>query len=80
MNGNSLLRRKALKKSGGERMTTERPCTYSKPRSWREKGCSLPAKYRVMLGGGYFMDVCEEHVKGYRGLGLKIIVLKEVPV
>jgi hypothetical protein len=33
-----------------------------------------------MLGGGYFMDVCEEHVKGYRGLGLKIIVLKEVPV
>jgi len=61
-------------------LSTERPCFFSKPKSWREKGCQNPAKFRVILGGGYFIDVCEEHVKGYQGLGLKIIELKEVPV
>lgn len=57
---------------------SERQCTYAKPKSWREKGCKNEAKFRVILGGGLFIDVCEKHVEGYRGLGLKIIVLEEV--
>ena len=62
---------------GGGKMNSERSCIYSKPKSYREKGCRNPAKYRVILSEGYFIDVCEEHVEGYRGLGLKIIELKE---
>ena len=60
-------------------MNSERPCLYFKTKSGREKGCKKPAKYRVILGNGYFIDVCEEHVEGFRGLGYKIIELKEVP-
>lgn len=57
---------------------SERPCAYSKPKSWREKGCQKPAKYRVIFGGGFFMDVCEDHVNGYKGMGYKIVELVEL--
>lgn len=60
-------------------MSTERPCFFSKPKSWREKGCKKEAKFRVILGKAFFIDVCEYHVEGYKGLGYKIIELKEVP-
>ncbi len=59
-------------------MNSERPCLYSKTTDYREKGCQKLAKFRVILGEGFFIDVCEEHVEGYRGLGKKIIELKEV--
>jgi len=58
-------------------MTTERPCFMSKPKSWREKGCRKLAKYRVILNG-LTIDVCEDHVDGYKGMGYKIIELKEL--
>jgi len=57
---------------------SERPCLYAKPKSWREKGCKKPAKFRVIFGEGFFIDVCEEQVEGYRGIGYKIIELKEL--
>jgi len=60
-------------------MTTERQCFMAKPASWREKGCKRPAKYRVILNG-LTIDVCEVHVEGYKGLGYKIIELKELTV
>jgi len=57
---------------------SERPCFFSKPKNWREKGCKNEAKWRVILGKGFFIDVCDEHVEGYRGLGLKIMELRTV--
>lgn len=44
------------------------------------KGCKKPAKYRVVIGAGMTIDVCEKHVNGYRGLGLKVVELKELEV
>ena len=57
---------------------SERQCFFAKRRSYRERGCRKPAKYRVILGSGLTIDVCENHVKGYRGLGYRIVELKEV--
>lgn len=59
---------------------SERPCFFVKPKTWRQKGCSKPARYRVVMGKGFFIDVCEEHVEGYKGLGFKIIKLEELKV
>jgi len=59
---------------------SERPCFFAKTKSDREKGCRKPAKYRVLLGDGYFIDVCEEHVTSYRVMGLKVVELAEVKV
>jgi hypothetical protein len=59
---------------------SERPCFFSKTKSWREKGCRKPAKYRVILGDGYTIDVCEVHVLPYRVMGLKIVELLEAKV
>ncbi len=56
---------------------TERPCLFKKTNSPKFKGCKNEAKHRVILGKGYFIDVCDEHVKQYKMLGLKIIPLKE---
>jgi hypothetical protein len=55
-----------------------KPCFFSKTKSWREKGCKRQAKYRVILGNGYSIDVCEVHVIPYRVMGLKIVELVEV--
>ena len=58
-------------------MSTERQCLFKKKDSPRAKGCQNEAKYRVVLGKGYFIDVCEDHLQEYKMLGLKIISLKE---
>lgn len=58
-------------------MPTERPCLFKHTESSRAKRCENEAKWRVILGKGYFIDVCEEHVGEYRMLGMKIIPLKE---
>jgi hypothetical protein len=58
-------------------MSTERQCLFKKKNSPRAKGCQNEAKYRVILGKGYFIDVCELHVGEYKMLGLKIVLLKE---
>ena len=57
---------------------SERQCFFAKRKSYREKGCRKPAKFRVILGEGLKIDVCEDHVIGYRGMGYKIIELKEI--
>ena len=57
---------------------SERPCFYAKPKSWHEKGCKNPAKYRVVLGKGFTIDVCEDHIEIYRGMGYRVLELKEV--
>jgi len=57
---------------------SERPCFFAKPVNPREKGCKKPAKKRVILGRGLTIDVCEDHVIGYMGMGYKIIDLEEV--
>lgn len=57
---------------------SERPCFFSKPITPREKGCKNEAKWRVILGRGFFIDVCDEHVEGYKGLGYKIVPLEGV--
>ena len=59
---------------------TEKPCLYAKPKTPREKGCKSPAMWRVVLGKGYFIDVCDLHVGGYRGMGYKILKLEEIKV
>ena len=59
-------------------MNSERPCFYAKPKTYREKGCRKPAKFRVVFGKGRFMDVCEDHVEGFRGMGYKILKLEEI--
>ena len=55
---------------------SERPCFYSKPKSWHEKGCKKPAKYRVVMSKGFFIDVCEDHIEIYRGMGYKVLELE----
>jgi len=55
---------------------SERPCLFSRVSSSREKGCQKEAKWRVVLGDGQKFDVCDTHVKGYRGIGVKIIKLR----
>jgi len=55
---------------------SERPCLFSKVSSQREKGCQKEAKWRVILGDGQKFDVCDTHVEGYKGIGLKIIKLE----
>lgn len=57
---------------------SERPCFFAKPVNPREKGCPNEAKWRVILGKGLTIDVCDEHVDGYKGLGYKIIPLEGV--
>lgn len=57
---------------------TGRPCALSKVKSYREKGCRKEAKFRVIVGEGLFLDVCEDHVNGYRLIGHKIIELAEI--
>lgn len=57
---------------------TERPCASSKIKSYRERGCRKEAKFRVIIGEGLFLDVCEKHVVAYRLLGRKIIELAEM--
>ena len=71
-----MLKKKATKKGGGKIAKTERQCLFARKKNWRAKGCKKPAVWRVLLGKGRFIDVCEDHVKGYRGLGLKIIKLE----
>lgn len=58
-------------------MSTGRPCLFKKTEKPRTKGCQNEAKYRVVLGKGYFIDVCEDHLQEYKMLGLKIIPLVE---
>ncbi len=58
-------------------MGTGRSCLFKKTDNPRAKGCQNDAKYRVILGKGYFIDVCEEHVGEYKMLGMKIISLEE---
>lgn len=60
--------------SGG----TERVCFYAKPKQRKRKGCKKPAKFRVIMGRGYTIDLCEEHVKGFKHLGYHILELKEL--
>lgn len=55
---------------------SERPCLYSKTKNIREKGCQEEAWWRVILGDGQKIDVCNTHVEGYKGIGLKIIKLR----
>ena len=57
---------------------SERQCFFAKRKSYREKGCRKPAKYRVILGRGFTIDVCEDHVIGYKGMGYRIVELKEI--
>ena len=57
---------------------SELPCFHA--RKGRKKGCKKPAKYRVILGDGLVINVCSEHVVAYKGMGLRIIELKEVEV
>ena len=59
---------------------SELPCFHSRPIGSRKRGCKKPAKYRVLLGNGFVINVCEDHLVAYRGMGLKIIELKEVEV
>lgn len=62
-------------------MSTGRPCLFKKKDNPRaKKGCQNEAKHRVILGKGYFIDVCDDHVTEYRILGLQIIPLTEVKV
>jgi len=55
---------------------SELPCFHA--RKGRKKGCKKPAVYRVLLGNGLVINVCEEHVVAYKGLGYKIIELETV--
>ena len=61
-------------------MSTGRPCLFKKKESNRAKSCSNEAVHRVILGKGYFIDVCSEHVGEYKMLGLKIIPLMKESV
>lgn len=61
-------------------MVTERQCFYAKKVSRREKGCQNEAKWRVVLGKGFTIDVCDEHVEAYRGMGYTILELRTVEV
>ena len=58
-------------------MGTGRDCLFKKTESSRAKRCGKEAKYRVILGKGYFIDVCDDHVGEYKMLGMKIIPLQE---
>ena len=57
---------------------SELPCFHARPIGSRKRGCKRPAKYRVILGDGLVINVCEEHVEAYKGMGLKIIELETV--
>jgi hypothetical protein len=57
---------------------SELPCFHAKRKDTRKVGCKKPAKYRVLLGNGIVINVCDEHVVAYKGLGYKIIELVEV--
>ncbi len=54
------------------------PCFFSKTKSYREKGCQNEATHVVVLGKGLKIFVCDEHVKNYKGVGLKIVELRSV--
>lgn len=58
-------------------METGRPCFFKKTEKQGEKGCQKEANHRVILGEGYFIDVCDFHVGRYRFVGLKIIPLEK---
>ena len=57
-------------------MSTQRQCLFKNTENPRAKGCQNEAMYRVILGKGYFIDVCSDHVIQYRMLELKIIPLE----
>ena len=57
---------------------SELPCFHSRPIGSRKRGCKKNAKYRVLLGNGFVINVCEEHIIAYRGMGFKIIELETV--
>lgn len=59
---------------------SELPCFHARPAGARKKGCKKPAKYRVLMGNGLVINVCEDHVFAYRGMGFKIIELEAVKV
>ena len=61
-------------------MSTGRPCLFKKKESNRARSCPNEAVFRVILGKGYFIDVCEEHSKEYKMLGLKMITLTKESV
>jgi len=61
-------------------MSTERQCFHAKPKKGDKVGCKKSAKYRVLMGRGFTIDVCEEHKKGYEGLGYRIVELKTLEV
>lgn len=58
-------------------METGRPCFFKRTEKQGEKGCQREAKHRVILGDGYFLDVCDFHVGRYQFVGLKIIPLEK---
>jgi len=55
---------------------SELPCFHSRPIGSRKRGCKKRAKYRVLLGNGFVINLCEDHVEAYKGQGYKIIELK----
>jgi hypothetical protein len=59
---------------------SELPCFHARPKGARKRGCKKSAKYRVILGRGHFINVCEDHVVAYRGMGYKVIELETVKV
>ena len=61
-------------------MGTGRPCLFKHTEHPRAKRCTKYAICRVILGKGYFIDVCDDHVGEYKMLGLKIIPLQEIVI